>query len=72
MSMTHNRATKQLAAWDGRDMHDPDLIGCRYGHVPEQGGVGRVSDVPDGRSALSVDTVDPQLSKQRGAMTPAR
>ena len=52
-------------------MHDPDLIGCRYGHVPEQGGVGRVSDVPDGRSGLYVDTVEPQISKQRGAMTPA-
>ena len=30
-----------------------------------------MSDVPDGRSGLSVDYVEPQLSKQHGAMTSA-
>ena len=71
MSITHARVTKPFATWDGRDIHRLDLIRLYYLQVSQEVQGDLVCNVPNGRSGLSVATVDAKLSEKRMAMSPA-
>ena len=53
--------TKAFATLDGRDIDCPDVFRLCYFQVPPQVRGDLVSDVPNGRYALVVDAVEPQL-----------